>query len=91
MVIAFHYVIVSIKFLARIPRYISKMTYEWSIIVFTLCALNNIFYPGSPYVDYVWIAPIASLLLLLLVETFHETPVNHPRPHHKHETLCENF
>lgn len=95
-VITFHYLIVAVdvtlKFLAHIPRYIAKMTFEWPILVFALCIFANIFYPSSPYGDYIWIAPIASLLILMFAETFREPPTVHPRPHHhKHETTCENY
>ena len=65
LVLLFHYSIVFVK-------YIVKMTYEWAVLIVLMCIAHNAFYPASPFRDYIWIAPIASLMILLAIEAFNE-------------------
>ena len=78
------------KVLKQIFKYVAHMTYEWCILVLVACIYINVAYPNWSYVDYIWMSPIASLMILLIFETF-TTPDISMQHYNKPTELCENF
>ena len=74
-------------YVKNVIKYVIHMSYEWTIISILFCMYANILYPNWQYGDHLWILPIASLLIILLVNALTEEQYHPRHPHFKNEQI----